>query len=79
MSGQAAFDVSGLRNLLNDATNAVKGKIDGIKSRGSAISIGDMLDVQLTMNKLSQMSEMTTSVVSAANTSISSMARNVKG
>jgi len=35
--------------------------------------------MQLLMNHLSQVSEMSTSIVSASNSAISSMARNVKG
>jgi len=38
-----------------------------------------MFDRQMGMNKLSQVSEMSTSIISAMNTAINSMARNVKG
>jgi hypothetical protein len=43
------------------------------------MSIADMFDLQMAMNKLQQFSEMSTSVLSAMNGSINSMARNVKG
>ena len=52
-------------------------KIDGLAGR-EAISITDMFEMQMLMNKLSQLSEMSSSVISAANSAISSMARNVK-
>lgn len=66
-------------------TQQVMDKIDAIRKRngeggeGKEMSIGDMFDLQMTMNKLQQFSEMSTSVLSALNGSINSMARNVKG
>lgn len=79
-SGQAllGFDVTGLFHIVNDATKSAHAKLQEIKSRRSAISIGDMFEMQMLMNHLSQLSEMSTNVVSASNTAISSMARNVK-
>ncbi len=74
-----AFDVETLVQVVTDATLSAKTKLDDIKARGSAISIGDMFDMQMLMNHLSQLSEMSTSVVSASNTAILSMARNTKG
>ena len=41
--------------------------------------IADMFDLQMSMTKLNQFSEMSTSVVSAMNTAINTMAHNVKG
>lgn len=75
---QPGFSVSSLFRLVNDATRSAQAKIIEIQGRRSAISIGDMFEMQMLMNHLSQLSEMTTNVVSAANTSIQSMARNVK-
>lgn len=60
-------------------TAVAKSKIAQIRSQRSAMSIADMFDLQMAMNKLSQFSELSTSVISAMNTSINSMARNVKG
>jgi len=74
-----AFDVESLVQVVTDATQSAKQKLEDIKARGSAISIGDMFDMQMLMNHLSQLSEMSTSVVSASNTAILSMSRNVKG
>lgn len=72
------FSVSSLFKLVNDATKSAQAKITQIQGRRSAISIGDMFEMQMLMNHLSQLSEMGTAVVSAANTAILSMARGVK-
>lgn len=78
-SRQSGFKVNDLFNLINVATTSAKAKLLEIQQRRSAISIGDMFEMQMLMNHLSQLSEMSTSVISASNTAISSMARNVKG
>jgi hypothetical protein len=75
---QSGFSVKVLFAVINDATISAKAKLSAIKSRRSAISIGDMFEMQMLMNHLSQLSEMATSVVSASNSAIASMARNVK-
>ncbi len=75
----SAFSVKSLFSLVNTATVSAKAKLLEIQERRSAISIGDMFEMQMLMNHLSQLSEMSTSVVSASHTAISSMARNVKG
>ena len=59
-------------------SDAVKRKIDALAEKKDAISISDMFEMQMMMNKLSQLSEMSTGIVSATNTAIASMARNVK-
>jgi hypothetical protein len=70
---------SSLITTIESMSNVVKSKIAMIQANKSAMSIGDMFDLQMAMNKLSQFSEMSTSVIAAMNTSINSMARNVKG
>jgi len=75
---QSGFSVKILFQIINNATASAKAKLSSIKSRNSAISIGDMFEMQMLMNHLSQLSEMSTSVVSASNSAIASMARNVK-
>lgn len=77
-SVQPGVSVDFLKEVVNNATQEVKNKLDKIKNNKSAISIGDMFEMQMLMNHLSQLSEMSTSVVSSMNSSISSMARNVK-
>lgn len=75
---QSGFSVKALFAIINNATVSAKAKLSSIKSRRSAISIGDMFEMQMLMNHLSQLSEMATSVVSASNSAISSMSRNLK-
>ncbi len=77
-TSKEGFDISQLFSLVTDATEQVKTKLSVMQSQGSSISIADMFDMQMLMNHLSQLSEMSTSVVSASNSAISSMARNVK-
>ena len=76
---QEGFQIETLLKVVSDATIDARTKIDDIKNRADEISIGDMFDMQMLMNRLSQLSEMSTSVVNASNSAISSMARNVKG
>lgn len=75
---QEGFKVDFLLSVVNDATISARKKLEQMKLKRSAISIADMFDMQMLMNHLSQLSEMSTSIVSASNTAISSMARNVK-
>lgn len=75
-----SFDVAFLRQIVNDATVDAKQKLERLKNASrSSISIADMFDMQMLMTHLSQLSEMSTAVVSASNGAIVSMARNVKG
>lgn len=75
---QVGVEFSYLVDALNQLSSVAKSKIAAIRSKKSAMSIADMFDLQMTMNKLSQFSEMSTSLISALNTSIGSMARNLK-
>ena len=68
-----------LVNVIDQMSSTVRSKIAMIQAKQSSMSIGDMFDLQMAMNRLSQFSEMSTSVISAMNTSINSMARNIKG
>jgi len=76
---QSGFSVKKLFEVVNDATVSAKAKLLEIKNRRSAISIGDMFEMQMLMNHLSQLSEMSTAVVSASNSAISRMAQGIKG
>lgn len=76
---QSGFEVNQLFHVVNDATISAKVKIGLLSARRSAISIGDMFEMQMLMNHLNQLSEMATNVVAGANSAIMSMARNVKG
>lgn len=78
MAQREGFNMEDLIGVVTNATVSAKSKLDEIKANKSSISIGDMFDMQMLMNHLSQLSEMSTSVVGASNTAILSMARNVK-
>jgi len=72
------FNVDDMFDTLSETTKAAQEKMKALKGEGETISIVDMFEMQMIMNHLSQLSEMSTSVVSAAGSAISSMARNVK-
>ena len=78
MASVITISILGMTKIVSDATTAVKAKTCCLESKKSAISVVDMFEMQMAMNHLSQLSEMSTSVMSAANSSIASMARNVK-
>lgn len=63
---------------IDNLSTIAKSKIATIQAKGSAMSIGDMFDLQMIMNKLSQFSEMSTSIISAMNSAIQAMSRNIK-
>jgi len=74
-----AVEFSYLIDEIEHLTQLAKSQIAMIRDKRSAMSIADMFDLQMSMNKLSQFSEMSTSIISAMNTAANSMARNVKG
>ena len=77
-AGKASgFSVNQLFGIIANATISAKAKLSGISNRKSSVSIGDMFEMQMLMNHLSQLSEMATAVVSSSNSAISSMAKNV--
>ena len=65
--------------VINEATAQVQQQLERMRAKGDAINISDMFELQMSMNKLSQLSEMSAGIVSATNSAIASMARNVKG
>lgn len=73
------YEITKLVQIITDLTIQARAKITTIHERGENISISDMFDMQMDMNHLAQMSEMSTSIVNATNTAIMSMARNIKG
>ncbi len=72
------FQLDELIDTVQDAIEEVKAKIDDIKNNTESISIGDMFEMQMMMNNLAQLSEMSTNVVSSTHSAVQSMARNVK-
>lgn len=71
------FSMEDLITIVTEATIDVRTKIEQIQARASAISIGDMFDVQMLMNHLTQLSEMSTGVVAASNQAIQSIATKI--
>jgi len=67
-----------LSEQVANATEAVRTKLKALQERQESITIADMFEMQMLMNHLSQLNEMSTSVVKATNSAISSMTRNVK-
>jgi hypothetical protein len=72
------FNVKDLFDRVNAATQKVEDQLNRLKDEKGNISIAQMFEMQMLMNRLSQLSEMSTSIVSASNSAIASMARNVK-
>jgi hypothetical protein len=65
-------------NMINEAMAQVTKDLNAMTAPGERLSLAEVFQMQQLMNRLSQLSEMSTSVVSASNSAISSMARNVK-
>jgi hypothetical protein len=65
--------------IIGARTLDVQKKLEALATKGEAINVLEMFKMQMLMNHLSQLSEMSTSIMSAANSAIASMARNVKG
>lgn len=78
-TGSTRFDLSDLIKPLEDQADAVKKQLEEIKKLGTSVGVGDMFTMQMMVNKLSQLSEMTGALMSAQNSSVMSLARNVKG
>jgi hypothetical protein len=71
-------EIAKLLDTYRVATDDVKRRLETLQAKGDNISVTDMFEMQMMMNKLSQLSEMSTSVISSVNSAIQSMARNVK-
>jgi|GEM_PF-2628274 len=70
---------SGLVQQLESLSQTVLSKVAAIRSAKSAMSIADMFDLQMSMNKLSQSSEMGSSLVASIHQACSMVSRNLKG
>jgi hypothetical protein len=71
--------VNALSTILADATASIKAKLASISRMAKTVSMADLFEMQMLMNHLSQLSDMSANLVSATNSAIASMARNVKG
>ncbi|GAB4230473.1 MAG: hypothetical protein Tsb0021_08550 [Chlamydiales bacterium] len=74
---RAAIDMESLVEIVNDQTLSVKEMVNKMKAEKGDISIASMFELQMFMNKLSQLSEMASAVVSAMNQSIQSIASKI--
>jgi len=70
--------MSVLIQIVDTQQSSVYAKLSAIQAAKSSISIADMFDMQMRMNKLSQFSEMTSSVVSSTNSAIKSMTSGIR-
>jgi len=64
-----------ISSLSDDASQMIA----QIRSKKSAMSVADMFQLQMAMNKLSQSTEMSSGMVAAINGAISAINRNLKG
>jgi hypothetical protein len=71
------INFSNLISIIESATSKAKAKIEDLQSHQDNVSIGDMFEMQIVMNTLTQLSELSTAIVSASNSAIRSMAQNV--
>lgn len=71
--------VKQLFSSITNATSEVEKKIEHVKNNNQEVCVADMFEMQLLMNKLSQLSDMSSSVVAGMHQCTSSMTRNVKG
>jgi uncharacterized sodium:solute symporter family permease YidK len=77
--GGQDMNVGNLMNSSSTATDAARDKLSAMGGSKDAVSIGDMFEMQMLMNHFSQLSDMSSNVLSASNNAIASMARNIKG
>ena len=72
------FQSQALLEIVARETRKAQAKIDEMKdATDDNVNISDMFAMQMQMNRLSQLSEMSTSVVSAANNAIKAMAQHL--
>ena len=72
-----ALHFNQLIEIIESATSDAQVKINDLQSRKDNIGIADMFEMQILVNQLTQLAEMSTSVVAASNSAIRTMAQNV--
>ena len=65
--------------VFDDSAASADQRILQADASKEAVTVGDMFEMQMLMNQLAQLSELSTAVVSADNQAIKSSARNVRG
>jgi hypothetical protein len=78
ISADTSFSIANLTSVVADAATQAQAQLQAMQSNGESISVVDMFQMQMLMNQLSQISEMATNVVSASNSAMMSIARNIK-
>ena len=73
--GGQDMNVGDLMNSVSTATDAAR---DKLATAENAISIGDMFEMQMLMNHLSQVSDASSNIVGASNNASAGMVRNQK-
>ena len=73
-----ALDFASMIDIVEAQHKVVQDKMDGIKERKESVSIGDMFEMQMLMNKLNQLAEMSANLMSATHSATLSFARNVR-
>jgi hypothetical protein len=74
---EVSISLNALSKIIETQAAEVEKKVRELQNK-RGIDISEMYKLQLDMSRLTQLSEMSTSLISAANSSIASMARNVK-
>ena len=64
--------------LVESASREVADKLGALAEKSSSVSVHEMLEMAMLMNHFSQVSDMASSVIGAANAAISDMSRNIK-
>jgi hypothetical protein len=77
-AGQAGASTGELLRIVAAGDTDAEAKLSEIKAQGDSVSVADLFEMQQLMNHFSQLSEMSSSIVAAGNSTISSIARNVK-
>lgn len=78
-ANRQSMDFSDMAAIVENQHVLVKQQLDHIKSRKDNVSVGDMFDMQMMMNKFNQLCELASSMASAMHQATFAIARNVKG
>ena len=79
MQGKQAMNFGEMADIVEAAHRAAKEQLNFIKSRKENVSVGDMFDMQMMMNRFNQLCELATSVAGAMHQATYAIARNVRG
>jgi hypothetical protein len=77
--GGQDMNVGDLMNSSSTATDAARDKLSTMGGSKDTVSIGNMFEMQMLMNHLSQVAEVSRDVVGASHGAILNTARNMKG